>query len=404
MKTEKAAQNHASISVPAEWAAQQAIWTAWPSHPDLWQENLAPARAEIAQMITALASAGRVNVLAMGKEAAAAAKSALPASVKIIPAQFGDIWLRDTGPIFAAVDGAKAALTFRFNGWGGKYDLPFDGEVSAFVAAASQTPVRAHDFVLEGGALEFDGAGAILTTRECLLNPNRNPAFSEADVEQKLKDSFGATRIIWLDHGLLNDHTDGHVDNIARFAGKGHALCQSPSGDDDPNAEVFEAIAAQLAAAGLKVSRIPSPGLVANEDGDPVAASHMNYIIFNGIIVLPVYEEQYGAAAAAALQKIFPSHRVVPVPARHVLSAADRSTASRNRSFEMSKLVLGVVQCALSDDMNANIAKVSGLIEEAAGKGAGVILTPNCSRAIISARRRRKKTSPAPIPQPNTRA
>lgn len=319
MKPEKAVQPARTV-VPAEWAPQKALWTAWPSHGDLWLENLNPAREEVAGMIAALAPEGQVKVLAMGREAEESALAMLPAGVEIVPAKFGDIWLRDTGPIFVLKDGRKVAATFRFNGWGGKYELPHDGEVAAFIAERSGTEVAAHDFVLEGGALEHDGEGAILTTRECLLNPNRNPGFDEAEVERRLKDAFGATRVVWIDRGLVNDHTDGHVDNIARFVAPGHALCQSPSGGDDPNAEVLEDIAAQLEAAGLKVSRIPSPGLVTNEDGEPVAASHMNYIIFNKVIVLPVYEDKYSVEAAEGLRKLFPQHRVVPVPARHVLS------------------------------------------------------------------------------------
>lgn len=308
------------ILVPAEDAPMAAIWTAFPSHADLWQENLAGAQDEVAAMVCALAEEGRVKVLVMGAAAMEAAREkCLHPNVDFIDAQFGDIWLRDTGPIFALHNGQKTALTFRFNGWGGKYELPHDGEVGAFVAALSGAPVRAHDFVIEGGALEHDGQGNIITTRECLLNENRNGLTTQEAVEENLRAAFGARNIIWLTRGLLNDHTDGHVDNIARFAAPGHALCQSASGADDPNAQALDDIAAELAAAGLKVTRIPSPGLVTDEDGEPVAASHMNYIIFNKVIVLPTYSG-YGAAAAEALQKVFPQHRIVPLPARHVLT------------------------------------------------------------------------------------
>lgn len=314
---------NARIEVPAEWSPQQAMWTAWPSHPDLWVENLMPARREVAAMIMALASAGRVNVLAMGDKALAAAKTALVSpNVKIIPANFGDIWLRDTGPIFVRANGKKAAATFRFNGWGGKYDLPHDGEVAGFIAKQAGVTAIENDFILEGGALEHDGAGTILTTRQCLLNPNRNTGnFNRNDIEEKVKAAFGAQRILWLDKGLLNDHTDGHVDNIARFAAPGHVICQSPSGADDPNADVLNSIAEHLSGMGMKVTRIPSPGLIVDdEEGEPVAASHMNYIIYNGVIVLPTYEDVYSKEAAKALQAVFPSHRIVPVSALHVLT------------------------------------------------------------------------------------
>jgi agmatine deiminase len=311
-----------SIEVPAEWSPQKAIWTAWPSHPDLWEDNLMPARREVAAMIAALATAGRVNVLAMGDKAIKAAKTALTSpNVHIISANFGDIWLRDTGPIFVRDNGKKAAATFRFNGWGGKYELEHDNEVAGFIAAQSGAPVREHDFILEGGALEHDGAGTILTTRQCLLNQNRHVGGSVDLVVKRLKEAFGAQKVLWLEKGLLNDHTDGHIDNLARFTAPGHVLCQSPSGADDPNAEVLDSIAASLENMHLKVTRIPSPGLITDEEeGTPVAASHMNYIIFNGVIVMPSYEDKYSVAAAAALQNVFPGKRVVVVPARHVLT------------------------------------------------------------------------------------
>ncbi len=316
-------QAQSNIEVPSEWSPQKAIWTAWPSHPNLWAENLMPARREVKAMIEALATAGRVNVLVMGPKALAAAKTALTGSnIKIIPADFGDIWLRDTGPVFVRKDGKKTAATFQFNGWGGKYVLDHDTEVAGFIAKESGVPVLEHKFILEGGSLEHDGAGTILTTRQCLLNPNRQPGTADM-VVKRLKESFGAQRILWLEKGLLNDHTDGHIDNIARFAAPGHVICQSPSGSDDPNAEVLKSIAASLADQGLKVTQIPSPGLIVSDEEDgaePVAASHMNYIIYNGVIVLPTYEEIFSKAAAAALGKIFPSHRIVPVSAKHVLT------------------------------------------------------------------------------------
>lgn len=309
-----------NITIPPEWAPMKAVWTAFPSHGDLWQENLAPAQAEVAGLIKALASEGEVHVLVMGDEAIATAKKMLPTNINLIPANFGDIWLRDTGPVFVKDGDSKVAVTFRFNGWGGKYVLPHDDEVSTFIAKTSNTPMKVHDFILEGGSIEQDGMGTFLTTRECLLNPNRNKGCSQTDVEHQLKASLGAKRIVWLDSGLVNDHTDGHIDNLARFIAPGRVLCQKPSGANDPNTETLDAIARTLEMQGFEVTHIPSPGLIEDEEGKPVAASHMNYIIFNHIIVLPTYEERYGEEAAAHLRKVFPNKRVVALPARHVLT------------------------------------------------------------------------------------
>jgi agmatine deiminase len=254
------------------------------------------------------------------------ARDRLPAWAHVIEEPFGDIWLRDTGPIFAR-DGANgpAALAFRFNGWGAKYDLPHDDTVAARVAARAGVTLRPADFVLEGGAIDGDGAGTFLTTRQCLLNPNRNPGWTQEIAEDALRAHLGARKVIWLGDGLLNDHTDGHVDNIARFVGPARVACQMASGPDDPNADILEAIAKDLSgqtdAAGrpIEVVRIPSPGAVLDEDGAPIPASHMNFIIGNAAVVVPIYS-QYGDDAVRALAPLFPGRRVVGVSAHAILT------------------------------------------------------------------------------------
>lgn len=312
------------FSIPAEWAPHKAIWTAWPSAADLWGEDLEPARAEVAAMIRALHDGGAgdvVRVLARGREAEASAKLALAGAGEIMNANFGDIWLRDTGPIFTR-DGARG---FRFNGWGGKYVLPFDEEVSGFIAEAARAKLEKFPFILEGGAVEMDGEGTLLTTRQCLLNPNRNPDWTEEAAEAALKSALGAAKVLWLDEGLANDHTDGHIDNLARFIAPGRVVCQTPRGDDDPNAEVLEEIALTLAAmrdaAGrkLEVVSIPSPGLVTDEDGDAIPASHMNFVIGNSVVVVPIYSGS-GDDAVNALAPLFPGRRVIGLSANAILT------------------------------------------------------------------------------------
>jgi agmatine deiminase len=214
-------------TIPAEWRPHRAIWTAWPSAADLWGEDLEPARAEVAAMIRALADGGKgdaMRVLAHGREAEATAKLALGQSAEVIPGAFGDIWFRDIGPIF---DAAGVAHGFKFNGWGGKYQLPHDDEVGARLALLAKADYRRHDFILEGGAIEMDGEGTLLTTRQCLLNPNRNAHWTEAGAEVALKRALGVEKILWLDEGLLNDHTDGHIDNLARFVAPGRTRSAS---------------------------------------------------------------------------------------------------------------------------------------------------------------------------------
>lgn len=311
------------LYIPPEWARQDALWTAWPSHTNegRWPPGvMEKARAEIAQMVREVAAGQAVNVLAMGEEPVTSARTAIGDVANIIPAKFGDLWLRDTGPIFAYENGELISLRFKTNGWGGKYIYEFDDIVGDTIAEKTKSPIRRNDFVLEGGSIEHDGTGTLLTTRECILNPNRNPGWTQEDAEQHLKQAFGAHRVIWLDDGMLNDHTDGHIDNIARFIAPNHVVCQSPSGKDDPNADVFKNIYKMLKEAGLQVTQIPSPGLYKDESGDIVPASHMNFIISNAAVVVPVYGTPSQEDALTALQHLFPHRKVVGVSSRAVLT------------------------------------------------------------------------------------
>ncbi|HEX2447198.1 MAG TPA: agmatine deiminase family protein [Methyloceanibacter sp.] len=316
--------NEAGIFVPAEWAPQKAIWTAWPADLEQWDGDLATPRREMAALVRALSASNRVRLLAAGTEAEASARAALGEVAEIVPARYGDIWLRDTGPIFARDDRGPVALRFRTNGWGGKFDLPDDTTVGDEIARAAGTPIRAFNFVLEGGAIENDGEGTILTTRQAVLNANRN-GWTEAQAEAALREAIGARKIIWLDRGLRNDHTDGHIDTLARFVGPGRVVCQSPSGANDPNAKILNEIARMLEAATdasgrkLEVIRIPSPGLVHDTLGEPAPASHANFVIANDIVVMPTYGTPSATQAVEALQKAFPSRKVVGLPSRGIL-------------------------------------------------------------------------------------
>ena len=179
------------------------------------------------------------------------------------------------------------------------------------------------DFICEGGALEFDGQGSVITTRQCVLNANRNPRLTEREVEERLAVLFGVRKVIWLDEGLIGDHTDGHVDNIARFAAPGVVVCQEGAGPDDPNAAIHADIARTLEratdAAGrrLTVIRIPSPGFVESVHGGPAAASHMNWVVGPRHVVLPVYNNR-GRSAARALQRAFPD-RIVEIASSNAI-------------------------------------------------------------------------------------
>ena len=308
---------------PPEWAAHQAVWIGFPSHPELWEEDLAPARAEVIAFANAVHAGGAgetVRLVAADPESAEVARRLAAPGIEVQVAPFGDIWLRDTGPIIVAdADGHRAARSFLFNGWGGKYRLDGDDDLSLRLAEAAGFAARRCAYVLEGGAIDVDGTGLAVTTEQCLLNPNRNPGLDKAEIEARLKGDLGLDRVLWLGDGLLNDHTDGHVDNLARFVGEGRLAIPVAAGADDPNAAVYADAAARARAFGLEVVPLPAPGRVLR-DGEVVPASYMNFYIGNAAVVVPLYGAANDQAAVDALQALFPARKVVGFRADHILT------------------------------------------------------------------------------------
>lgn len=305
---------------PAEWAAHAATWTAFPSHPELWQDDLEPAREEVAAMVRAIAAGERVELLVANAESAEAARALLgDANVRLHHYGFGDIWLRDTGPLFLQSPHGAAAAGFRFNGWGGKYSLPGDDGVAAFVAGVCKLPLARHGWVLEGGAIDVDGSGLAVTTEQCLLNPNRNPRMDLVEVESHLRRDLGLDRVLWLGEGLMNDHTDGHVDNLARFVAPGRLALPVAAGKDDPNKDVYEDAWDRARDFGLDVVGIPSPGKV-EVDGRIVPASHMNFYIANAVVVVPLYGAPSDDDAVKVIGELFPGRQTIGLRADHILT------------------------------------------------------------------------------------
>ena len=321
------------ISLSPEWAPQKAIWTAWPANRDAWCGDLDTPRRDVAAMVRALADGNRVRLLVNGVEAEASARAALGRAADFVQARYSDIWLRDTGPIFARRGGHPVALRFKTNAWGGKFDLPDDATVGDDIARIAGWPILSFDFVLEGGAVDHDGEGTMLATCQTLLNANRN-GWSKAEAEAALRLAFGAKTVIWIDEGLKDDHTDGHIDNVVRFVGPARVVCQAPAGADDPNAETLEAIARALEKATdakgrkLEVIRIPGVGLYRNALGGTSPASHLNFVIANGVVVMPLYGTPAEEAALDALQAVFPDRKLVGVTSRGLLGAGDAGGGS----------------------------------------------------------------------------
>ena len=319
---------------PAEWSRHAAVWTAWPHLADEWAEGLDGPRAALAQMIAAIVDRGpsgprgeRVELLCASPALEADARAHLGAAaggVRFHRAHYGDIWLRDTGPIFVTRGHERAAACFHWNGWGGKYLMPGDASVSTWVAGAAGVPAWDQGFVLEGGAVEVDGEGTVLTTKQCLLGGARNPDVDQAAATKLLEDALGVDQVIWLDRGLVNDHTDGHIDTLARFVAPGVVVAMAPTGDD-PNREALDGIIADLRAAkdargrALEVVTVPSPGLVQDATGAIMPASYMNFYIGNSTVVVPTYRAANDEAAVAAIAALFPDRRTVGVDCYPIL-------------------------------------------------------------------------------------
>lgn len=320
--------------VPAEWEPHAACWTAWPTHAYAWGDALPEAQREFAAFVSAIAElpgSETVRIAAAHVDGAPLC-DLLPAHprIEVIPdLPYGDIWLRDTSPVFAWQAGALSAVDFGFDGWGGKYRYPHDAEVAAAVARRAGVDLRTDGFVLEGGALEFDGAGTLLTTRSCLLDPVRNPigdgpGLSEESVTARLAPLLGIRHVVWLQRGLRDDHTDGHIDNLARFLAPGVVVCASAA-EDDPNRDVLRAIEADLRAARdadgrpLRVISVPSPGVLLAPDGERLAASYLNFYPGNRTVAVPAFGCATDAEARRVLAPWFPGRRVLSLGARAIL-------------------------------------------------------------------------------------
>ncbi|HMO77053.1 MAG TPA: agmatine deiminase family protein [Sphingopyxis sp.] len=311
-----------TLRMAAEWAPHEAVWIGFPHLDAEWPGAIDLARRDVAAFANAVHDGGRgeeVRLVVNDERQAEIAAKLVDAGVRILIQPLGDIWLRDTGPIVAGTGAARRARNFRFNWWGEKFVMPGDQEVGAALAADSGLPVDEQDWVLEGGGIDVDGTGLCVTTEECLLNLNRNPSLTRGDIEVRLHQSLGIERLLWLGEGLVGDHTDGHVDNLARFVGEGRLAIPAAAGSDDPNAEIYaDARARTRDFGGVEIVDLPSPGRV-EVDGEIAAASYMNFYIGNSSVVVPTYGAANDAAAVDALAALFPGRRAVGIDARGII-------------------------------------------------------------------------------------
>ncbi|APG63731.1 agmatine deiminase [Sphingorhabdus lutea] len=306
--------------MPAEWAMHQAVWIGFPWNSAEWPTDMDKAQQQIAAFANAVhcGGAGEHVILVAGDQSSYdRAISLVDDGVEVCLEKIGDIWLRDTAAIITGSGANRRAKNFDFNGWGGSYLMDGDQEIGDTLALAQKFPIDKCNWILEGGAIDVDGSGWAVTTMDCLLNPNRNPALSQADIAQKLNEDLGINNIIWLGDGLRNDHTDGHVDNLARFIRAGHLLLPQSS-PDDPNFYIYEAAFAEASKHDVQISRICSPGAYL-VDGEAIPASYMNFYIGNKVVVMPAYGTKYDDEAAKTLGMHFPNHKIAALPATAVI-------------------------------------------------------------------------------------
>ena len=310
-----------SFRFPPEWHPQDWLWIGFPHDGEEWPGFLEAAQVQIAAFASAVAESGQeVRLIVRSEANAARARSLVSGKVTLEPRTYGDVWLRDTGPLVLIDDaGARRARRFGFNGWGGKYLMEGDQTIGAELARDAGLAIDTSDWILEGGAIDTDGAGIVATTEQCLLNPNRNPQLSRGEIEARLCADLGFARVLWLGDGLINDHTDGHVDNLARFVAPGVLALPRATGRDDPNAAIYADAKARAEAFGVTVREVPSPGLL-ERDGRVEPASYMNFAITSKLIVVPTFGTAMDSEGVAAVARLFPDRETVGLPADAVLA------------------------------------------------------------------------------------
>ena len=314
--------------MPAEWERQECVWLAWPTNLETWgPDRIADVRQTYVEVIAALSNRQRVALLVDNEEVRAIAVESLghrgvESRLRFYPIETVDSWIRDYGPTFVVNDRTRktAMVRWTFNAWGDKYaDLKADARVPAQMNRHLDLPVFDPGIVLEGGSIDVNGRGTVLTTEQCLLNPNRNPHLGRSEIENILREFLGASNAIWLSEGIAGDDTDGHIDDIARFVDPTTVLVAFEDDPADENHGILKDCYARLVAARdeegrkLGVLKLPMPDPIIGPEGR-LPASYANFYIGNGTVVVPTFgQPQKDRTALAAIQSCFPSHRVVGV-------------------------------------------------------------------------------------------
>ncbi|WP_024801297.1 agmatine deiminase family protein [Nocardia sp. BMG51109] len=309
--------------MPAETDPHARTWLAWPAKESVWEELLPLVRADVARLARAIAEYEPVTLVARREQVDDARRACGP-DVQVVPAPMDDMWIRDTGPIFVGGPEGGAGIDFNFNGWGQKSEYHMDAKVARKVLEHAGIPRVVAPIVAEGGALEVDGEGTLLTTESALVNPNRNPGFDHGEIENALADMLGVTKVVWLRGVAGEDVTDCHVDAVARFAEPGVVLVDRPVHPDPGDVFARAAVEAReilrestdAAGRGFEIIELPQPDVTAlpGERGPDFLYSYVNFYVGNGAVYMPAYGDRHGDdRAAGILGDAFPGREVVRV-------------------------------------------------------------------------------------------
>lgn len=335
--------------MPAEWYPHQQTWMLWPERSDNWRDNAKPAQAAFCQVARAIAAFEAVTVGVSPAAWKSAEQCLKHPAIRLLEISNNDAWIRDTGPTFLLhPTGELRGVDWKFNAWGGELgglysDWADDDLVASKVLHAEQVQgYRTDDFVLEGGAIHVDGEGTLITTEECLLNKNRNPHLSRCEIERYLCDYLNVSHIIWLPQGLANDETDGHVDNFCCFIAPAQVLLAWTDQPENPNyhrcrdalAILEKSVDAQGRRLTVHKMLLPNPiyptpeecaqiatqaGTLPRSPDKGHAASYINFLIVNGGIIAPSFDDPCDAPAQALLEQLFPDRQVIMIPSREII-------------------------------------------------------------------------------------
>jgi agmatine deiminase len=315
--------------MPAEWEPHDAVWLSWPHNKNTFP-NLTAVEEAFFEFVMSIHTSERVQLFIPSAAVHRRVKTRLRetnvdlSQVILHTTEFSDVWIRDYGPTFVINRALRrsAMVRWNFNAWGGKYkDQVNDGRIPGVMNRWLNLPQFVPEIVLEGGSFDVNGRGTVMTTRSCLLNPNRNPSLSSEDIEDFLKEYLGVVKVIWLNDGIAGDDTDGHIDDIARFVAPATVVCAYEDDINDANYhalhENYKILIQSVNQDGtpLTVVKLPMPAKIADGD-ERYPASYTNFYIGNTVVIVPVFKDPNDAEALRILQNLFPSRKVVGIDAR----------------------------------------------------------------------------------------